>query len=231
MDAKQRAAEAALRFVESGMVVGLGTGSTADFFLRALAAAIKGKQLRDIRGVPTSSQSERRAIELGIPLTTLAEHPRPDVTIDGADEVAPNLDLIKGLGGALLREKIVAQNSAKLVIIVGADKTVQKLGSKSMLPVEVAQFAHAVQETFLRSLGGQPVLRRAANGEAFVTDNGNYIYDCRFSAGIGAPHDLEHSLRSRAGIVETGLFLGIASVALIAEETRVEERFAPKITR
>ena len=231
MDAKQRAAEAALKYVESGMVVGLGTGSTADFFLRALAAALKSKQLSDIRGVPTSRQSERRAIELGIPLTTLAEHPRPDVTIDGADEVAPNLDLIKGLGGALLREKIVAQNSAKLVIIADANKTVHKLGSRSMLPVEVAQFAHAVQETFLRSLGAHPVLRRAMNGETFVTDNGNYIYDCRFPAGIGAPHELEHSMRSRAGVVETGLFLGIASVALIAEEMRVDERFAPTARR
>ena len=226
MDAKQRAAEAALRFVESGMVVGLGTGSTADYFLRALAGAIKSRQLNDIRGVPTSKQSERRAIELGIPLTTLAEHPRPDVTIDGADEVAPNLDLIKGLGGALLREKVVAQNSARLVIIADANKTVHKLGSKSMLPVEVVQFAHAVQETFLRTLGAQPVLRRTANGEVFVTDNGNYIYDCRFAAGIGAPHDLEHSLRSRAGVVETGLFLGIASVALIADGSGVDERLA-----
>ena len=227
MDAKQRAAESALQFVESGMVVGLGTGSTADYFLRALAAAIKSNQLRDIRGVPTSKQSERRAMELAIPLTTLAEHPRPNVTIDGADEVAPNLDLIKGLGGALLREKIVAQNSGKLVIIADAGKTVHKLGSRSMLPVEVAQFAHAVQETFLRTLGAQPVLRRNAHGEVFVTDNGNYIYDCRFPAGIGAPAELERSLRSRAGIVETGLFLGIASVALIADETRVEQRFAP----
>jgi ribose 5-phosphate isomerase A len=226
MDAKQRAAEAALKYVESGMVVGLGTGSTADFFLRALAAAIKSKQLRDIRGVPTSKQSERRAIELGIPLTTLAEHPRPHVTIDGADEVAPNLDLIKGLGGALLREKIVAQNSAKLVIIVDANKTVHKLGSKSMLPVEVAQFAHEVQEPFLRSMGAQPMLRRTPAGDAFITDNGNYIYDCRFPTGIAAPHELEHALRSRAGIVETGLFLGIASVALIANEANVEERFA-----
>jgi ribose 5-phosphate isomerase A len=224
MDAKQRAAEAALKFVQSSMVVGLGTGSTADFFLRALAAAIKDKQLRDIRGVPTSKQSERRAIELGIPLTTLAEHPRPDVTIDGADEVAPNLDLIKGLGGALLREKIVAQNSAKLVIIADASKTVEKLASKSMLPVEVVQFAHTVQETFLRSLGAQPMLRRTPSGDAFVTDNGNYIYDCRFSAGIDLPHELEKAMRSQAGIVETGLFLGIASVALVADDARVDER-------
>ena len=226
MDAKQRAAEAAVQFVQSGMVVGLGTGSTADFFLRALAVEIAEKRLTGIKGVPTSKQSERRAIELGIPLTTLAEHPRPDVTIDGADEVAPNLDLIKGLGGALLREKIVAQSSAKLVIIADANKTVKKLGMHSMLPVEVVQFAHLVQEPFLKSLGAQPVLRKTAAGEPFVTDNGNYLYDCRFVSGIGAPHDLERSLKSRAGIVETGLFLGIASVALIASDTGVEQQVA-----
>ena len=228
MDAKQRAAEAAIKFVQNGMVVGLGTGSTADFFLRALAASLKSNQLRDIRGVPTSKQSERRAIELGIPLITLADCPRPDVTIDGADEVAPDLSLIKGLGGALLREKIVAQNSAKLVIIADAGKTVPKLGSRSMLPVEVVQFAHEVQASFLRSIGSQPTLRRTQTGDPFVTDNGNFIYDCRFPAGISAPKELESKLRSHAGIVETGLFLGIASVALIAGESSVEERSAPR---
>src|SRR6476469_8735107 len=178
MSPKQRAAEAALQFVRDGMVVGLGTGSTADLFLQALAAAIKERRVRDIRGVPTSRQSERRAQHLHIPLTTLADVPHPDVTIDGADEVAPNLDLIKGLGGALLREKVVAQNSRKLVIIADASKTVAKLGSKSMLPVEVVQFAHEVQATFLRDIGAQPTLRPGgAAGKPFVTDNGNFIYD------------------------------------------------------
>src|SRR5690348_9806358 len=130
MNPKQRAAEAAMKFVRSGMVVGLGTGTTADQFLQVLAAAINAGKLRDIRGVPTSRQSERRARELGIPLTTLAECPRPDVTIDGADEVDPQLNLIKGLGGALLREKIVAQNSQKLVIIADAGKAVTRLGTQ-----------------------------------------------------------------------------------------------------
>jgi len=213
--------------VQSGMVVGLGTGSTADEFLQALAAALKSGQVRDIRGVPTSMQSERRARELGIPLATLAECPRPDVTIDGADEVAPNLDLIKGLGGALLREKVVAQNSGKLVIIADASKTVTKLGSKSMLPVEVVQFAHEVQATFLRDIGARPTLRPGGTaGKPFITDNGNFIYDCRFANGIDDPRKLELSLRGRAGIVETGLFLGIASVALIGGEAGVEQRGA-----
>ena len=224
MNPKQRAAESALEFVQSGMIVGLGTGSTADFFLKALAAALKSGQFRDIRGVPTSRQSEKRAQELGIPLATLVDCPHPDVTIDGADEVSPNLDLIKGLGGALLREKIVAQNSKKLVIIADAGKAVEKLGTKSMLPVEVTPFGHEIQEAFFASLGATPVLRRTAAGEIFVTDNANYIYDLKFANGIDDPGKLEHALKSRAGIVETGLFLGIASVALVADENGVERR-------
>jgi ribose 5-phosphate isomerase A len=224
MNAKQRAAEAAMTFVRSGMVVGLGTGSTADYFLQALAGAIKAGVLKDIRGVSTSKQSERRAQELGIPLATLTECPQPDVTIDGADEVAPNLDLIKGLGGALLREKVVAQNSRKLVIIADAGKAVARLGTKSMLPVEVVPFGHELQPAFFASLGAAATLRRDAAGKLFVTDNGNYIYDCRFRDGIAEPAAMEQSIRRRAGIVETGLFLGIASVALIANEKSVERR-------
>jgi len=224
MNPKQRAAEAALEFVKSGMVVGLGTGSTADFFLRALGAAIKDRHIKDVRGVPTSRQSERRGQELGIPLATLAQCPHPDVTIDGADEVDPNVDLIKGLGGALLREKIVAQNSAKLVIIADASKSVIKLGSKSMLPVEVAPFGHEIHEKFFQSLGAQPVLRRQQDNSVFITDNANYIYDCRFPQGIDNPAELERALKSRAGIVESGLFLKIATTALIAGEQQVERR-------
>ncbi len=210
-----------MQFVESGMVLGLGTGSTADQFLQVLAAALLAGSMRGVRGVPTSRESERRARELGIPLTTLAESPRPDVTIDGADEVAPNLDLIKGLGGALLREKIVAQNSAKLVIIADSSKVVPKLGTKAALPVEVAQFAHESQHRFLHSLGGQPVLRQGTDGVPFVTDNGNYIYDCRFP-GIDRSQDLEHALQRRAGVVGHGLFLLMASAAVIADENNVQ---------
>jgi len=220
MNPKQRAAEAAMQYVSSGMVVGLGTGSTADQFLQILASALKEGNLCDIRGVPTSRQSELRAQQLGIPLTTLAASPRPDVTVDGADEVAPNLDLIKGLGGALLREKVVAQNSLKVVIIADAGKAVGKLGTKAPLPVEVTQFAFEIQEHYLRSIGAEPVLRRTADGNPFVTDNGNYIYDCRFP-GIDRPHELEHALQRRAGIVAHGLFLNMASVALIADEQTV----------
>jgi ribose 5-phosphate isomerase A len=227
MSPKQRAAEAAMKYVKDGMVVGLGTGSTADLFLQALAAAIKEGRVRNVRGVPTSRQSERRAQHLAIPLTTLAESPRPDVTIDGADEVAPNLDLIKGLGGALLREKMVAQDSKKLVIIADAGKAVEKLGTRAMLPVEVVPFAHETQEAFLRTIGAMPALRRTGDA-VYVTDNGNYIYDCRFPDGIDDPARLDLALRRRAGIVETGLFVGMAHVALVADDERVEERVAAR---
>lgn len=222
MNPKQRAAEAALAHVQSGMVVGLGTGSTADLFIRALATALAEGRLREIRGIPTSVQSERRARELGVPLAMLSATVRPDVTIDGADEIAPNLDLIKGLGGALLREKIVAQNSAKLIIIADAGKTVSALGTKSPLPVEVVPFCHEAHEAFLKSLGATPVLRRDPAKKPVVTDNGNYIYDCRFSR-IDKPRDVESELLHRAGVVETGLFLGMATLAIIGDDGGVRE--------
>ncbi len=222
MNPKQRAAEASLRFVRDGMVIGLGTGSTADYFLQALAAALRDGRLKSVRGIPTSRQSERRAEHLGIPLITLA-HARPDVTIDGADEVDPHLNLIKGLGGALLREKIVAQNSGQLIIIADAGKTVAKLGTKSPLPVEVAQFAHEAHVGFFRELGAAAALRKLPDGAPYVTDNGNHIYDCRFT-GIGDPAQLDATLHARAGVVETGLFVGMATVALVADERGVQER-------
>jgi ribose 5-phosphate isomerase A len=223
MSPKQRAAQAALQYVVSGMVVGLGTGSTADYFLSALGEAVASGRLKDLKGIPTSKQSERRAVEMHIPLTTLAQHPVCDVTVDGADEVAPNLDLIKGLGGALLREKVVAQNSRKLVIIADEGKVVPHLGAKSPLPVEVTQFAADAHEDFFRSLGAQPKTRMVGGGMAFVTDNGNYIYDLHFPDGIRDAVKLQAALKSRAGIVETGLFLGLASVALIGNDLSVLE--------
>jgi ribose 5-phosphate isomerase A len=223
MTAKQRAANAALQYVRSGMVVGLGTGSTADFFLAALGEALAAKTLNDIKGIPTSKQSERRAIELHIPLTTLAQHPTCDVTVDGADEIAPRLDLIKGLGGALLREKIGAQNSKQLVIIADVSKVVPHLGAKTPLPVEVTQFAADAHEAFFRTLGAEPKLRMVAGGMAFVTDNGNFIYDLHFADGIKDPTKLQASLKSRAGIVETGLFLALAAVALVGADSNVRE--------
>jgi ribose 5-phosphate isomerase A len=214
MDPKQRAAEAAIDYLSSDSIVGLGTGSTAQFFLRALAAALKSGRLKGIRGVPTSKQSHSIAHELGIPLLTFTEAREITVTVDGADEIDPKLNLIKGLGGALLREKVVAQNSKQLIIIADESKCVAKLGSKSPLPVEVTTFGHEAQERFLRGLGSKPTLRQGADGKPFVTDNGNYIYDCRFEA-INDPGALQDMLGQRAGVVETGLFLDMANIVLI----------------
>jgi len=222
MNPKQRAADAALEQVQSGMVLGLGTGSTADYFLQALAAALKSGRLTNLRGVPTSRQSERRAQYLGIPLATLVECPTPDLTIDGADEIDPRLNLIKGMGGALLREKIVAQNSRRLLIIADSSKSVPALGVKSPLPVEVAPFGHEIHEQFLRTLGAIPTLRKIQDA-LYTTDNGNYIYDCRFTR-IDDPQKLQSTLKSRAGIVETGLFIGLAHEAIIAGEGGLEHR-------
>ena len=225
MNLKQRAGEAAMAFVRDGMAVGLGTGSTTRYFIDALGAALREGRLKNIRGVPTSIRSEEQARQLGIPLTTLAETPRLAVAVDGADEVDPRLDLVKGLGGALLREKIIAQAADVFVVIADSSKDVSRLATKAPLPVEVVPFAHEAQVPFFRSLGAEPALRRSADGQApYVTDNGNYIYDCRFPDGIEDPHALADALRRRAGIVETGLFLGIASVVLLAGTDRVEER-------
>jgi ribose 5-phosphate isomerase A len=219
MNPKQRAAEAALQYVRSDSVIGLGTGSTAEFFHAALADALRSGRLKNIRAVATSESTARRARELNIPLIELADASGPlDVTVDGADEVAPNLDLIKGLGGALLREKVVAQNSKSLVIIADASKRVEKLGTKAPVPVEVSQFAHEVTARFLAGLDSEPALRREKDGKPFLTDNGNFIYHCRFPDGIDNAPALETKLLVRAGVAQTGLFLGIARVALIADD-------------
>ncbi len=222
MNPKQRAAEAALPFLENGMVIGLGTGTTADFFLQALAAALASGQLQKIVGVPTSRQSEHRALELGIPLTTFSRSRILDLTVDGADEIDPNLDLIKGLGGALVREKIVAQNSRRLIIIADASKLVPKLGTKTSLPVEVLPFGQETQESFFRSLGAEPTLRRVG-GMIVNTDNGNVIYDCKFPQ-IADPVEIDLRISRRAGVVGTGLFLGLASTVLIADKKTVTRR-------
>lgn len=227
MDPKQRAAEAALDYLRSDTVIGVGTGSTANFFIAALGEALRTGRLSNIRGVPTSVQSQRLAEAKGIPLLALGEAGELDVTVDGADEIDERLNLIKGLGGALLREKIVAQNSRRLVIIADESKRVQTLGRKCPLPVEVAQFGHEVQARFLRSLRCEPALRRNEDGSAFITDNGNYIYDCRFD-GIDDPEDLDRLIGARAGIVETGLFLGMASVTLVGGAGGVKTSARPE---
>lgn len=223
MSPKQRAAEHALNHLSDGMVIGLGTGTTADFFLQALAQALRSGRLKEIMGVPTSRQSERRAKELAIPLIDLGINGPVDVTVDGADEIAPTLDLIKGLGGALLREKIVAQNSRALIIIADESKVVSRLGTRAPLPVEVSAFSHRIHESFLRSLGAVPALRVNTDAAPFVTDNGNYIYDCLFAGGIADPMALHAALRGRAGIIDSGLFLGLCRHAIVAGPDSVRE--------
>jgi ribose 5-phosphate isomerase A len=225
MESKKRAAVAAMAYVKDGMVVGLGTGSTSRHFHEALGAAVREGRLRDVKGVPTSEWAADFAQQQGVALTTLAQHPQPDVTVDGADEIDPQMNLIKGLGGALLREKIVAAGSKRMVVIADASKVVTRLGTTQPLPVEVTPFGHETHVGFFRALGGEPTLRQSkTKGGTYVTDNANYIYDVRFPDGIADAPALEATLRKRPGIVETGLFIDIAAVALIADDNRVEER-------
>jgi ribose 5-phosphate isomerase A len=212
---KQQAAERAVEFVESGRVVGLGHGSTAIFAVRRIAQLLHEGQLRDILGVPSSLQVEEEARRLGIPLTTLIEHPVVDLTIDGADEVDPHLDLIKGGGGALLHEKIVAQASHREIIVVDESKLSPALGTHRPVPVEVVPFGWRSQVAYLESLGAQVILRRNGRGNPWQTDQGNLILDCHFGP-IPDPAQLAIRLNARAGIVEHGLFLGLATDVIVA---------------
>jgi ribose 5-phosphate isomerase A len=198
------------------MRLGLGTGSTVAHFLVALAEKLDRGDLGDVVGVPTSRRTAREAGDLGIPLTSLTETPVLDLTIDGADEVDPDLDLIKGLGGALLREKMVAQASRRLAIMVDDGKMVPVLGTHSPVPVEVVQFGWEVHGPFVESCGADPVLRVGPDEEPIITDNGNYIIDCYFPGGIDDPEGFDRAIRARAGIVESGLFLGMATEVLVS---------------
>ena len=211
---KQQAAEYASEWVESGMIVGLGTGSTAIFATRRIAERIGTGELQDILAVPTSLATEAAAIELGIPLTTLAKHPRVDITIDGADEVDPDLNVIKGGGGALLREKIVAQVTERLVIVVDDSKLSTQLGTRFFVPVEVIPFCWESQAAFLEAQGAEAILRQDGD-QPYQTDQGNIILDCHFGP-IADPAALAQRLNARAGIVEHGLFIGMASDVVVA---------------
>jgi ribose 5-phosphate isomerase A len=212
---KQQAAEKAVEFIESGMVIGLGHGSTAIFAVRRIAELLQAGALKEIIGIPCSTQVEVEARQLGIPLTTLEEHPVIDLTIDGADEVDPNLDLIKGAGGALLREKIVAQASRREIIVVDESKLSPALGTHRALPVEVAPFGWRAQAAYLETLGARVSVRHASKGALFKTDQGNLIIDCNFGP-IAQPALLGAALSERAGIVEHGLFLGLATDVIVA---------------
>jgi ribose 5-phosphate isomerase A len=217
---KQEAAEYAVQFVQSGMVVGLGTGSTAIFATRRIAKLLKDGTLKNIVGFATSKFVWEQAQQSGIPLMEQAMLSKIDLTIDGADEVDPKLNLIKGGGGALFREKIVAQASEREIIIVDDSKLSPCLGTHHTLPVEVNPFGWQSQMRFLQSLGARATIRCNADGAQFVTDSGNMILDCDFGL-IADPTDLAAKLGARAGIVEHGLFLGIASDVIVASESGV----------
>lgn len=216
---KEAAARASLQFIQDGMVVGLGTGSTAAYFIQLLGERVK--QGLHIRGIPTSVRSAELARSLNIPLITLDDCQEIAVTVDGADEVDPQLRLIKGGGGALLREKIVASATKQLVIVADASKRVERLG-KFPLPVEVIKFAQALVARRISALGADVRLRRASDGSPFLTDENNHILDCRFGE-IRDADALARELSAMPGIVEHGLFIGMARVALFAAGSRISE--------
>jgi ribose 5-phosphate isomerase A len=216
---KEAAARASLRFVQDGQVVGLGTGSTAAYFIQLLGEQVKNG-LR-IRGIPSSEHSREQAASIGIPLTTLDECQAIDVTVDGADEVDPQLRLIKGGGGALLREKIVASATKQFVIVADATKLVPVLG-KFPLPVEVIKFAEALVAKKIVALGAKVELRRTADGKPFLTDENNHILDCRFGQ-IPDAGGLARQLSDMPGVVEHGLFIDMASVVLVARGSEIVE--------
>lgn len=210
---KQAAGEAAAELVQDGMAVGLGTGSTATWMIAALGRRIQAGL--SIVGIPTSERSAAQARSLGIPLVTFADRPRLDLTIDGADEIArESLNLIKGLGGALLREKLVAAASDWLVIVGDQGKLVDQLGA-TPVPVEVVEFGWQTTRARIEALGGMPVLRMGPNGTPFRTDGGNLILDCAFGL-IADPAALETRLKATLGVIATGLFVGMARSAYVA---------------
>jgi ribose 5-phosphate isomerase A len=220
---KRAAAEAAVAAeVRSGMVVGLGTGSTAGPAVEAIGRRLASGELRDVRGVPTSSAAAAVARRAGVPLTTLDEAPEPDVAIDGADEIAPGLRLVKGLGGALVREKIVAVAARRFVVVADAAKRVERLGERAPVPVEVLAFGLAPARLQLAALGCDPVLRTDAEGAPFSTDEENWILDCRFGP-IDHPEPLAAAIQAVPGVVGHGLFLGLADVAYVAAGGAVSE--------
>ena len=212
---KQTAAHAAVALVQSGEVVGLGSGSTATHVVRFLAERIRNEGLRVV-GIPTSQQTRKLAEQLNIPLTTLDQTQQIDITLDGADEIDHDLNLIKGGGGALLREKIIASASRRLIIVADSTKTVARLG-KFPLPVEVIPFAQILIERRIGALGAQVSLRRGADDNPYVTDEGHHILDCRFGE-IANPSELAGKLRAFPGVVEHGLFIGMAEMALVGKD-------------
>ena len=216
MNSKEVAGCRAAGFVEEGMVVGLGTGSTAEFAIRAIGQRV-GAGL-SISAIPTSETSAALARELNIDLTTLEANPHVDLTIDGADEVDPDLNLVKGLGGALLREKIVATATAHQIIIIDPSKRVDQLGTQAPLPIEVVPFSKSLVARLLAEQELNPILRMVAPDQPFITDNGNFIIDCSFPAGIADADGTDSWLNSIPGVVENGLFVDMTHLVVVGND-------------
>lgn len=217
---KRKAARHAVSFIRSGMIVGLGTGSTSRFAVQRLGELLRDQDLHDITGIPSSLQTEKLAQQVGIPLADFSDHGTIDITIDGADEVDPDLNLIKGGGGALLREKVLAQNSRRNIIIVDEGKMADHLGQKWAVPIEIVPFARRCVADFLKTLGASVSMRKSIDGTPFWTDQHNQILDADFGV-IAEPHELAAALSARAGVVDHGLFLDLASDVIVAEPKRI----------
>jgi ribose 5-phosphate isomerase A len=212
---KRDAAERAAALVASGMAVGLGSGSTAALAVEALARRVAEGSLVDVVAVPTSRATADLARARGLTLTDLERQPVLDLAIDGADEVDPDGGLLKGAGGALVREKIVARAARRFVVIVDETKTVDRLGRRHPLPVAVDAFGWSTHLKAVRDMGADPVLRRHASGRPYDTDDGHFILDCRFPDGIADPEAVARDLKSRTGVIDTGLFLGFRPEVIV----------------
>ncbi|GAB4483349.1 MAG: ribose-5-phosphate isomerase RpiA [Anaerolineales bacterium] len=223
MDLKAQAAAAAMEYLQDNMTIGLGTGSTTSYFVDMLGEKLKQGELKNIRGVPTSEKTASRARALKIPLVSLDEVSELDLVVDGADEVDPNLNLIKGLGRALLREKIVESHTNRFIVVVDESKLVPKLGTKGPLPVEITPYAAKAHIRWLNTLGCRAELWLETDGTPATTDNGNYLAKCWFEGGIPDAYELAEKLAWRAGIVEHGLFLGMASLIIVAGQGGIRQ--------
>jgi ribose 5-phosphate isomerase A len=221
-DAKKRAASEAVKQAKNGFTVGLGTGNTAAYAIKEIGRKIRQKKWK-ILGVPTSHQALKLAVDSGIPLTNLEEHPQLDLTIDGADQIDKELNLIKGMGGALTREKIVASATKQLIIVADETKLAEKLGKGQSLPVEVLPFALPTVTLKMQELGGKPILREGTGKMGpVVTENGNFIVDVDFGP-IDSPKELSIQLKSIPGVIETGLFIDMADVVYVGKPTGVDK--------
>jgi len=219
--AKKRAALEAVKLIKDGFVVGLGSGSTVAYALQDMGKKIRRKELQ-ILGVPTSHQALMLAVNNGIPLTTLNEHPQLDLAIDGADQIDKDLNLIKGMGAALTREKIVASAAKKFAIVADETKMVETIGTNQLVPIEALPFALPMVMSGIRKMGGKPFLREAKGKVGpIITDNGNFIIDADFAA-IPAPKELNSQLKSIPGVIETGLFIEMADVVYVGTQTSVK---------